>query len=223
MMKTLMAILVLGSAAWAQEEPPKEPPKRQDPPVRPDRRDPFEGPREGRGPQPPNPPQPPGPGERRPLQPPFNPEEARSWLKDNEPETYRRLMEAQEGGRREESMRILNEAMPRMREMNELKQRDPKGFEKMMDMRRLERESFDQADAARRAPPEEREAASKKLKETLGRLFDAREEVRARELAELKRRVEALEKAITDRKATKERIVERRRRELLGEKSEEDW
>jgi hypothetical protein len=93
----------------------------------------------------------------------------------------------------------------------------------MVELRRLERESAEQAEQARRAAPEEREAAVKKLKETLSRLFDAREEARVRELAELKRRVDALEKAMTERKTNKDRIVEKRRRELMGEKSEDDW
>ena len=208
MMQTLLMALVL----WAQAEPPKP----QEPPARPERRDPFEGPR----PTPPQPPQPPAP-ERR-ATPPFNGDEVRNWLRENEPETYRRLMEVQDGGRRLDMMRILEEAAPRMREMNELKQRDPKGYEKMMEMRRLERESFTQAEAARRAPPEEREAAQNKLKETLGKLFDAREEVRMRELTELKRRVEALEKALGDRKANKDKLVEKRRKELMGEKTDED-
>ena len=208
MIQTLMIAMVL----WAQAEPPKPPET-----PRQDRRDPFEGPRV----QPPTPPQPPM-GEPRGI-PSFNADEVRNWLRENEPETYRRLMEVQESGRRPEAMRILEQAAPRMREMNELKQRDPKGYEKMVEMRRLERESFTQAEAARRAPPEEREAATAKLKETLGRLFDAREEVRVRELAELKRRVEALEKALTDRKGNKEKLVEKRRRELMGEKSEDDW
>ena len=154
---------------------------------------------------------------------PLNPDEVRSWLKDNEPETYRRLMQIQEEGRREEVMRILGEAAPRMRELNELKQRDPKGYEKMLELRRLERESMELAEQARRAPPEEREGAARKLKENLNKLFDVREENRARELVELKRRVEALEKALTDRKTGKERIVEKRRRELMGEKTDEEW
>ena len=210
----MIQTLLLATVLWAQAEPPKPP----DPPPRQDRRDPFEGPRPA---QPPNPPQPPM-VERRGMQP-FNPEDVRNWLRENEPETYRRMMEVQEAGRRPEVMRILEEAAPRMREWNELKQRDPKGFEKMMEMRRLERESLEQAEAARRASPEDKEAAAKRLKETLGRLFDAREEVRVREIAELKRRVEALEKALTDRKAAKDKLVEKRRRELMGEKSDEDW
>jgi hypothetical protein len=39
----------------------------------------------------------------------------------------------------------------------------------------------------------------------------------------LKRRVDALEKALGDRKTNKEKIVDRRRREMLGEKVDEDW
>jgi hypothetical protein len=44
-----------------------------------------------------------------------------------------------------------------------------------------------------------------------------------REIAELKRRVEGLEKALTERKTSKDKIVERRKKELLGEKVDEDW
>jgi len=193
-------------------QPPREGQPRDGQP-----RDPAR-PRDGdpRPPQPPNPPM----AERRLV---ANAEEVRGWLKDNEPETYRRLMQVQDEGRREDVMRMINEAAPRMRELNELKQRDPKGFEKVMELRRAERESMELAEQARRAPPEEREAATKKLKENLNRLFDLREENRARELVELKRRVEALEKALTERKTGKERIVENRRRELMGEKKDEDW
>jgi hypothetical protein len=150
-------------------------------------------------------------------------EDDKAWLKENEPETLRRWSQLREEGRREEAARLLAEVAPRMRELRELKERDPRGYEKMMALRRLERESMEQAEKARRAPPEEREAAQKKLTEMLSRLFDAREEVRLRELGELKRRVEMLEKALAERKTNKDRIVEKRRRELLGEKSEDDW
>jgi len=233
MMKTLMALCLIAAPAWAQDEPknpnprgdrpgkPADAPREGGPQDRPRDGQPGQGPREGRPGQPPNPPMPPGP-ERRPLAP-MNPDEVRAWLKDNEPETFRALMQIQSEGRREEVMRIMSEAGSRMREMAELKQRDPKGYERMVELRRAERESMELAEQARRAPPEEREAASKKLKENLSRLFDLREENRARELTELKRRVEALEKALVERKTSKERIVEKRRRELMGEKVDEDW
>ena len=213
MMKTLAALLILTSAALAQDPPPVP---------RPERRDPLQ-PGPARPPDPPRPVQPPSLPETPGHALPFNPEEVREWLKTNEPETFRRLMQFQGDGRRPEAMRILNEAAPRMRELTELRLRDPNGYAKLMDMRRLERESLEQAEAVRRASPEQRESAMAVLKETLQKLFDVREEVRARELAELKRRVESLEKAVKDRRAAKDRIVEKRRRELLGEKSEDDW
>ena len=214
MIRTLAALLILSSAALAQDPPPVPRPERRDP-LQPSPARPPEGPRPV---QPPATPEPPG-GHAQP----FNAEEVREWLRVNEPETHRRLMQMQGDGRRPEAMRILNEAAPRMRELNELKLRDPNAYAKLMDMRRLERESMEQAEAVRRASPEQRETAMAVLKETLNKLFDVREEARARELAELKRRVEALEKSVKERHGAKDRIVEKRRRELLGEKSEDDW
>jgi colicin import membrane protein len=165
----------------------------------------------------------PGEGTRRPPPPPFNPDEVREWLKANEPETWLRLSGAELGGHTEESRRILGDAAGRMRDLAELKQRDPGAYEKLQEMHRLEREGAALAEQARRAPAEEKEAASKKLKENLARQFDLREEQRLREIAELKRRVESLEKAIGERRANKDRIVDKRRRELLGERVDEDW
>lgn len=150
-------------------------------------------------------------------------EETKVWLRENEPETYRRVMRAIEEGRRPEATRLLAEAEPRMRELSDLKARDPKAWERTQELRRLERESLEIADRARAAEPADREAAAKKLKETLDRLFDLREEAKARELEELKRRVADVEKQLEARKAAKERVVDRRKRELLGERLQDDW
>ncbi len=230
-MKTLIAVLVMSLAASAQDKPPQDgnPPRpREGERPRPPRDGDQPRPRDG-DPRPPGAPrdgdrpgQPPREPNRRPV-PPFNPDEVRAWLKDNEPETMRRLNQFQEEGRREDVQRMLGDASMRMREMAELKQRDPKGYERLQEMRKLEREGGELAEAARKAPPEEKEAVSKKLNENLAKQFDMREEMRVREIAELKRRVDALEKALGDRKANKEKIVDRRRREMLGEKVDEDW
>jgi hypothetical protein len=184
-------------------------------------------PGEGRAPRAPEPPRPPdgprGPaGEsRRPVE---NPDAVREWLRENEPETFRRMTQAQEEGRRPEMLQLLSEAEPRMRQMNEMKERDPKGYERVREMRRLDGESHELADRTRRTEaPDERERLSRQLAENLGRLFDLREEARARELAELKGRVLALEKELSNRKANKEKIVDQRRRELLGTRGEFDW
>jgi len=231
--KTMLALLLLATSAWAQDRPKEgdlprpERPRDQDQP-RPRDGDPPRPPGPRDGDRPPGPPRegdrpgPPREGLRRPV-PPFNPEEVRGWLKDNEPETFRRLNQMQEEGKREDVQRILGEASMRMRELNELKTRDPKGYERMQELRRLEREGMELAEQARRAPADDKEAASKRLQENLAKQFDLREEQRVREITELKRRVDALEKALGDRKTNKDRIVDRRRRELLGEKVDEDW
>ena len=237
MMKTLFALLFLAAPALAQDKPPQDGDRpRADRPR--DAERPPQGPREGDPNRPPGPPRegerPPGapPGGDRPgmpreggrrAPPPFNPEEVLGWLKDNEPEMFRRLTQMQEEGRREEVQRALAEVSMRMRELADLKQRDPNAYEKMQDMRRLEREGMELAAQARRASPDAKEEASKKLQENLAKQFDLREEQRVREITELKRRVEMLEKSLLDRKAAKERIVEKRRRELLGEKVDEEW
>lgn len=163
------------------------------------------------------------PRRQPPPRPPSNPEEVKAWLRENEPETYRRVERALEEGRRPEASRLLAEAEPRMREMAELKTRDPKAFERTLELRRLERESLEVAERARNAAAPDKEAAAKKLRDTLDRLFDLREEAKARELEELKRRVGEIEKQLEARKASKERIVDRRKRELLGERLQDDW
>jgi len=155
---------------------------------------------------------------------PFDPEGVRAWLREAEPETHRHLMRLEEEGRPQEVQDLLRQAEGRRREMEELRGRDPAAFEKMREMRRLERESLEMGDRLRQSPPgPSREEGIRKLTELLNRLFDLREEARAREVSELKRRVEELEKSLSSRRAAKDRIVERRRRELLGERIDEDW
>jgi tetratricopeptide (TPR) repeat protein len=164
----------------------------------------------------------PGAGEED--RPSANPDEVREWLKENEPETARQVARLEEEGRRQEAMALLMQAGERRREMEDVRRRDPQGYEKMASMRRLERESIELAEKVRQAPAgAARDEGVRKLNDLLGKLFDLREEARAREIVELKRRIEELEKSLSSRKAGKDRIVERRRKELLGEKIDEDW
>ncbi len=178
------------------------------------------------GQRPPNPPfgdrapRPSGEGEFRP---PMREEEVRAYLEECEPETLKRLARAKEEGRPEEAERVLFEAQGRAASAREMKEHDPKGWEKMKVLRAKEQESLELAEKARQAPPEQRERANAALAKTLGELFDLREENRAREVEELKRRLAGLEKALSDRKAAKDRIVESRRRELLGERRDDEW
>jgi colicin import membrane protein len=151
--------------------------------------------------EPPPPPPPPRPRPPRPALPP-----------DEDPVFRAPAVE------RAEPPRHPREEDARMREMEALRTRDPAAFEKMKELRRLERESQELAERVRAG-----EADAAKLKEALDKLFDLREEAKARELTELKRRVAELEKQLEARKAAKERIVDRRKRELLGERLPDEW
>jgi hypothetical protein len=216
----ILSLLLLAAPLVQDAENEKE--RREKPAERP----------EGR-PRPPLPPPPRGAPEegpprdreqRRPGKPPAGfPEEARAWLREYEPGTFRQLQAMEEQGRFEDVQRLLLDAGARMRETRDLKDRDPKAWERMQELRTMERRSFDLADRARSAAAADRERLQVELKELLGKLFDAREEQRGRELGEMKRRVAEIEKNLAERKANREKIVEKRRRELMGETLGEEW
>ncbi len=176
--------------------------------------------RQPRPPQPPDPAFPPGAQRPRPV---MAVDEIRAWLREHEPETFRRLMGLQEQGRRPEVMEILAGAEGRIHQLKEMEARDPKGYARMLALRKLEQETLELGERARSAEGEERAGLSERLRDAVGRLFDLREEIRAQEIEELKRRVGALERALDGRKANRERIVENRRRALLGEIPDEGW
>ncbi len=162
------------------------------------------------------------PGEGEGIRRDFNEEEVRKYLRENEPETQRHLEILQRQGRREDAVRVMAEAHRRMRELAEMKERRPEDHRRLLELRQTERESLELAEKARAAEGPEREKLAEKLTEVLEKLFDLREESRARELEELKRRVADIEKALQDRKAARREHVEDRRRQLLEERPPRD-
>lgn len=141
-------------------------------------------------------------------------EELREWLGRHEPETLRRLESLRAEGRHDEFARQVQEALQRRNEF----ERDPESHQRWQRMRQLERETFDLAERVRRGEDVRRE-----LFEKLAALFDLREEQRARELADLKRRVDELEKILQKRRENRTSIIEKRLREMTGEKSVDEW
>jgi len=70
---------------------------------------------------------------------------------------------------------------------------------------------------------EDRAEVQGKLKESVTKLFDLREQARAKEIDNLKKRLEELTRMIEKRKANRDQIIERRIRQLSGELDELDW
>lgn len=70
---------------------------------------------------------------------------------------------------------------------------------------------------------EDRAELQSKLKESVTKLFDLREQARVKEVESLKKRLEELTLMLEKRKANRDQIIERRIRQLSGELDELDW
>src|SRR5688572_28937201 len=89
----------------------------------------------------------------------------------------------------------------------------------------LERESMKLSSKMRGLPQDNPERADMgaKLKEVVTRLFDLREQARAREVDLIKKRLEELTQLLAKRKANRDAIIEKRIKQLSGENDELDW
>jgi len=104
----------------------------------------------------------------------------------------------------------------------DLKQDRPQEYERAARLVRLEGESFALAAKARAAAGPAREAAVAELKAKLAETFDAKQEAMKRELAAMEAEVEALRQRVAKRVASRDRLIERRALDLLGD-NDVEW
>ena len=148
------------------------------------------------------------------------------WLKENDPNGAENLNRLWTEKRFDEHERMLRDSYSRMQAMRDMKERDPKEFERQQKAGRLDAESRRLGDELRRVPPEEKEKRAelkKKLGATLTELFDLRETARWRELEALEAQMKEMRQTLESRKVNREKIVEKKAKELAGEKNEDDW
>lgn len=172
------------------------------------------------------PPGPPGPGKFPPpdRRPEFD--KQRLILRERFPDRADMVERLMREGRFDEAQRIMDECMAELRAHDDLKERDPEAFKQMQEIQVLERETEDLGSKLRRTPAankEAREELRQALNKSVSKLFDLREKMRAREVEELRRRLEQLTETLKKRQEAKERIVERRVKQLAGEPDEYDW
>ncbi len=151
-------------------------------------------------------------------------DEVAGWLKENEPHLAEQLNVLGREKRWDEQERLLRDVYAKMTAMQDLKRRDPKEFERVQKMNRLDADSRRLGEDLRRAKdPEKRAEFKAKLKETLVELFDMREAARWRELEALEAQVKELRRTLESRKENRDKIIEKRAKELGGEKDDTDW
>ncbi len=148
------------------------------------------------------------------------------WLAPREPARARALKTLIDEKRFDVAEREFEDALQAMdRETSRAatEPKDPEVRERETQNARLEAASRELADAYRKAGGEEKEAIRGKLRETLAQLFEVREWFRHRELERLQREIDQMRRVLEERQANRERILEKRLSELIGEGDPLDW
>ncbi len=105
----------------------------------------------------------------------------------------------------------------------EVKESYPELFEHKIKQMRLEKEVARYVERTRLAKGSKRDKALTRLKETLGQVFEVKQEVIKMDLVRMERELGRLKKMVKQREENKDSIVHRRVRELLGETAQVEW
>jgi hypothetical protein len=136
-------------------------------------------------------------------------------------EQARQLFESR---RFEEGREVLRTTARQLREMKELKERDPERFKLQMRIAELDRQSNELGQKVRRAPDgDEKKQAATELREVLNRLFDLRQEEREKNVQQIERDLKELREALEQRKAKREEIIQQRFDQLTGKAALLEW
>ena len=87
----------------------------------------------------------------------------------------------------------------------------------------MERAAHELARQARRAEGAERARLERELQDKLNQIFDKKQELRRERVTELEQQLREEQARLDERSRTRDEIVERRQRELLGEPDRLDW
>ncbi|MCX7825404.1 MAG: hypothetical protein N2689_07585, partial [Verrucomicrobiae bacterium] len=198
--------------------------------------------------RPPLPPRPPEPGRLgpeghvgpRPPRPPLDPIQdfevsvrrelgpMMEMVKDlGGPPIQERLQQARrafEERRFEEGRDMLRMVGRQLRELHELRERDPKRFKLQREIAELDHYSALLGQKVRRAPNEEAgKQAAAELREVLNKLFDLRQEEREMNVRQIEGELKQLRESLEQRKARRDEIIKHRFDQLTGKAQMLDW
>ena len=124
----------------------------------------------------------------------------------------------------EEGREVLRATGRQLREMKDLKERDPERFKLTMRIVELDRHSAELGQKVRRAPDEDaKKQAATELKEVLNKLFDLRQEEREKNVQQLDRDLKELRESLEKRKTKRDEIIQHRFDQLTGKAEMLDW
>jgi len=118
----------------------------------------------------------------------------------------------------------LRRALVKKREVEKLKERDPKLYKKVLKIMELERKSFDLAEDYRNTEDEtEKENIKNQLMATLSEQFSLKEEEKNARMKKLEDKLARLKDELMKREKNKKEVVNRRLKDLLGENRYLEW
>jgi len=124
----------------------------------------------------------------------------------------------------EEGREVLRATGRQLREMKELKERDPERFKLQMRIAELDRQSNELGQKVRRATEEDaKKQATAELKEVLNKLFDLRQEEREKNVQQIERDLKELRGSLEQRKAKRDEIIQHRFDQLTGKAAMMEW
>lgn len=129
-----------------------------------------------------------------------------------------------ENRRFEEGREVLRTTARQLREMKELKERDPERFKLQMRIAELDRHSAELGQKVRRATEEDaKKQAATELKDVLNKLFDLRQEEREKNVQQIERDLKELRESLEQRKAKRDEIIQHRFDQLTGKAALMEW
>jgi septal ring factor EnvC (AmiA/AmiB activator) len=106
---------------------------------------------------------------------------------------------------------------------NSMKDRDPEMFRIAMEEAELERRTGELGMQFRGAPEQRREEIKKELTKLVNHHFEIRQQRRELELKRLEKEIQRLREAIERRTKARDELVNKRVRELLGDREDEGF
>lgn len=145
------------------------------------------------------------------------------WLEENEPETLEKLERLREHNP-EAYYHFLRETFEKMMHMAEMQKRDPEGYKRMTEIRKLDRLVWELAEKHKHADSAEQKAEiAAKLEKTLSRMFDLKQAQHKAEIENLEKEVAKLKEIYDTNQQNKEAIIKERLRKLTGKNHSFDW
>lgn len=124
----------------------------------------------------------------------------------------------------EEGREVLRATARQLREMKELKERDPERFKLAMRIAEMDRHAAELGQNVRRAPEgDAKRQAATELKEVLNKLFDLRQEEREKNVQQIERDLKDLRESLEQRKAKRDEIIQLRFDQLTGKAALMEW